>query len=399
MESNDTIIQKYQETLYKTLAKWPMVEIGRYLETFEKRNAEGNELPFMGVDKTKQIVPTTAKTERIDPKKYLILEKSEFVFSGMQTGRDICIRIALWNSVKPVLLSPAYTTFKVCEQKGLLSEYFFLNFKSYEMDRLGWFKSDSSVRSNLDWDRFCEIKIPLPPIEVQRAYVKAYKGLTDLIEQNEALVKELEKTAQACVAECRQKWQMVEIGKYLEETDTKNEDLRYSLENLRGISILKKMIPTKADMEGVSLQPYKIVKPLEFAFVSVTSRNGEKISLAINDEASSVIVSSSYTTFKSEAQTLLPEYLFLQFKRPEFDRYARFNSWGSARETFTWDDMCRVKIPLPPVEVQRAIVSLYHCAEEARKIAEEARKTLKTAIPAMIQSAAHHQLKDLRERI
>ena len=87
-------------------------------------------------------------------------------------------------------------------------------------------------------------------------------------------------------------------------------------------------------------------------------------------------------------QKLLPEYLQLQFKRPEFDRYARFNSWGSARETFNWDDMCRVKIPLPPIEVQRAIVALYHCAEEARKIAEEAKAQLALACPAMIQRAS-----------
>ena len=93
----------------------------------------------------------------------------------MQTGRDICIRIALSDLDTPILLSPAYTTFTIKNQNVLLAEYFFLNFKSDEMDRLGWFKSDSSIRSNLDWDRFCEIKIPLPPIEVQKAYVNIWR--------------------------------------------------------------------------------------------------------------------------------------------------------------------------------------------------------------------------------
>ena len=128
----------------------------------------------MGINKDKQIVPTVAKTDDIDKRKYSILQKGEFVFSGMQTGRDICIRIALSELSEDVLLSPAYTTFVVSKTDQLLPEYLFQNFKSFEMDRFGWFKSDSSVRANLDWDRFCEIKIPLPPIEVQRAIVALY---------------------------------------------------------------------------------------------------------------------------------------------------------------------------------------------------------------------------------
>lgn len=197
---------------------------------------------------------------------------------------------------------------------------------------------------------------------------------------------------QAILAKELEKWPMVEIEKYLQETNETNEQLEYSVGDVRGISIAKKLIETKADMTGVSLKGYKIVAPEEFVFVPVTSRNGEKISLAINNEGMSRIVSSTYVTFRTDDINLLPEYLFLQFKRPEFDRYARFNSWGSARETFTWEDMCRVKIPLPPIEVQRAIVALYTCAEEARKIASEAKELLKKACPAMVQSAAHHKV-------
>ena len=102
-----------------------------------------------------------------------------------------------------------------------------------------------------------------------------------------------------------------------------------------------------------------------------------------------IVVSSVNEVFKVDQNKILPEFLHLQFKRPEVDRYARFNSWGSARETFNWEDMCRVKIPLPPIEVQRAIVALYLCAEEARKIAEEAKAQLVKVCPAMIQQASH----------
>ena len=143
-------------------------------------------------------------------------------------------------------------------------------------------------------------------------------------------------------------------------------------------------------MTDVSLIPYKLLKPNEFSYVSVTSRNGGKISLAINNTSKTFIVSSSYINFRSKnTNDLLPEYLYLLLSRREFDRYARFNSWGSARETFDWSELCRVQIPLPPLEVQQSIVNLYNCMEEAKRIASEARAQLKTLCPALVQRAAH----------
>ena len=143
-------------------------------------------------------------------------------------------------------------------------------------------------------------------------------------------------------------------------------------------------------MDGVSLTSYKIVNTGEFAYVADTSRRGDKIALALNSRKSPFLVSSIYTTFRSKnINDLLPEYLYLLLSRREFDRYARFNSWGSARETFDWCELCRVQIPLPPPEVQQSIVKIYHCMEEAKRIASEAREQLKTLCPALVQRAAH----------
>ena len=88
-------------------------------------------------------------------------------------------------------------------------------------------------------------------------------------------------------------------------------------------------------------------------------------------------------------EDLDPAYLYLYFNRTEFDRYVRFNSWGSARETFNMPDVFNIRIPLPPIEVQKSIVALHRCAEEARSIAAKARETLNSICPAMIQRAAH----------
>ena len=143
-------------------------------------------------------------------------------------------------------------------------------------------------------------------------------------------------------------------------------------------------------MEGVSLTPYKIVKNGWFCYVTVTSRNGEKISLALYNDNAPAIVSSSYVVFRSKDENiLLPEYLYLLFNRAEFDRYSRFNSWGSARETFDFSEMRRVEIPLPPIEFQHSIADVYNCLQESKRIVQESRELMKELCPALVQKAAH----------
>lgn len=258
------------------------------------------------------------------------------------------------------------------------------------MDRYGWFLSDGSIRSNLDWGRFCDIQIPLPPLSVQRELVAAYNGLKALAEQNEALIPRLSAACHAYIVDCREKYPSVTLGEYIEQSDERNGEGRYSLKDVMGISTDKSFIPTKANMDGVSVLSYKIVAPSEFAYVSDTSRRGDKMALAFNSSEKEILISSIYTVFCCiDKNALLPEYLFLLFKRPEFDRYTRFNSWGSARETFDWAEMCRVQLPLPPLSVQQAIVDVYRCMERAKQIAATAREKLKTLCPALVQRAVH----------
>ena len=372
--------------------KW--CSVGRLIKTFDRRNIDGLDYPFYGINKDKAFMPTVADTNNLDNTKYKIVEKGDFVFSGMQTGRDVCIRIALYDKEESILLSPAYTTFRIKDENKILPQYLFIQFNRLEMDRYGWFLSDGSIRSNLDWDRFCEIEIPLPSIEIQKKLVATYNGLKSLAEQNEALIEPLSKACEAFIVDCKAKYPEVELSNgqddYIEICDERNSENKYTLDNVRGISIQKKLIPTKADMKDVSLTPYKLLKPYEFSYVTVTSRNGGKISLAMNDTDNTYLVSSSYENFRcKDCNKLIPEYLYLLLSRNEFDRYARFNSWGSARETFDWNELCRVKIPLPPLEVQQSIVDLYKCLEEAKKIASEAREKLKTLCPALVQKAAN----------
>jgi len=264
----------------------------------------------------------------------------------------------------------------------------FLLLSREEFDRFSRFNSWGSARETFDWSEFCRIQIPLPDIDIQQELVDTYNGLKALAEQNEALIKPLTEASQAYIVDCKKKYPEVELGEYIEPIDERNSDGVYKLDDIQGISTEKKFIATKANLDGVSLTSYKVVHGYEFAYVADTSRRGDKIALALNTTNKPVLISSIYTTFRSiDTEKLLPEYLFLLLSREEFDRFSRFNSWGSARETFDWSELCRVLIPLPPPEVQQAIVNLYNCAEEARNIATEAREKIKTLCPALVQRA------------
>ena len=150
------------------------------------------------------------------------------------------------------------------------------------------------------------------------------------------------------------------LGDLVELTDERNSMGRYSLEDVKGISTEKNFIETKANMDGVSLDSYKVVNYGEFAYVPDTSRRGDKIALAFNSDSNSILISSIYTTFKCKRNDVLsPVFLFMFFNRPEFDRYSRFNSWGSAREIFSWEDFCDIDITLPSIEQQRKYVDVY----------------------------------------
>ena len=172
------------------------------------------------------------------------------------------------------------------------------------------------------------------------------------------------------------------LGNYIQQVDVRNTDL--SVELLLGVSIEKKFIDSHANTIGTDFSKYKIVKRGQFAYGPVTSRNGDKVSIALLEDADACLISSSYTPFEIiKPKELNAEYLMMLFRNPEFDRYARYNSWGSAREVFSWDDFCESELYIPSIEEQLKIVRQYNvitnriCVLE--KINEELIKTIEAS--------------------
>ena len=367
--------------------------IGDLISVVDERNDIGIR-EFYGININKEFMPTVANTEGLDETKYKVVRKNRFVYSGMQTGRDECIRISMYTKDSPILVSPAYTTFEVTSLDTVIPLYFFMKFLTKERDRYVAFCSDGSIRSNLDWDVFCDIEIELPSLEVQQKYVNVYNAMLANQQSYERGLEDLKLVCDAYIDEIRKKLPHIELGNYISLCDSKNDKLEYGINSVRGISIEKKFIDTKANMEGVSLKPYSVVKPNEFAYVTVTSRNGDKISLARNSSNEAYICSSSYIVFKiNKPEELLPEYLSMLFERDEFDRYSRFNSWGSARETFDWEEMCNVRIPLPHIEIQRDIVNIFEACNERKGINEKLKTQIKDICPILIKGSIEEALK------
>lgn len=180
------------------------------------------------------------------------------------------------------------------------------------------------------------------------------------------------------------------LGDLIEPCDVRNYEGVYSIDDVKGISTSKEFIDTKANMEGVSLSSYKVVGCGEFAYVADTSRRRDKIAIALNTGTKPALISSIYTVFRvAQKGKLLSDYLFMFFNRPEFDRYARFNSWGSARETFDWDAMCDIDIDLPDLPTQQKYVATYKAMVANQQSYERGLEDLKLTIDAQIEKIKH----------
>ena len=364
--------------------KW--VRLGDYIEQCDERNSASVNYPVIGINREKTFMPTVANLDGVDIAKYKIITKGMFVFSGMQTGRDICIRIGLYNNEQPALVSPAYTTFVINDDKKVLPEYFFMYFNRAESDRYGWFISDSSVRANLDWPRFLDIEIPLPSPDEQQKVVNAWKAFREIKEQNEAKAAPLMQVCQSYIQELKHKYPMQELGQYIEEHNERNYDLQSK--NVRGISTNKEFRIPQSRVDLDKLDNYKVVHTNQFVFVPTTD-TWRCLAICLNKESLPIVVSPIYCVFSIDETKIIPEYLHLYCRRTEIDRYARFHSWGSARENFNFSDMQRMSIPVPPINIQRAIINIYKCANEAKQIAEEADRFSREVCPALLQHVIH----------
>lgn len=340
--------------------------IGKLIRLTDEKNRDGGISRLLGINISKNFMSSVANISGVDLSKYKVIRKNHFACNIMHVGRDERLPISLYQSEEPAIVSPAYKTFEVSDINEVLPEYLMIFFHRGEFDRFTWYLCDSSIRGGLEWERFCEIKVPIPSIDEQKKYVSLYTNLLKNQKCYENSLDDLRLICDTFLEDQIKKGKAQKLGSYIRQTEERNTDTKSR--NLLGISVNKMFIPSRANRESLNVANCKVIRNRQFGYVTVTSRNGGKISIALLNEPDGII-SSTYIAFDViDTSVLLPEYLYLWVSRPEFDRYARFHSWGSARETFDWADMCNVKLPIPSIDEQKSIVAIHHTLETRKRI-------------------------------
>lgn len=362
------------------------IRLGDYIRrsTVNNKNLQYGEDLIVGVNNTGVFTIPKGSTNGVNLKPYKIVETGAFVYNPTRLD----LGSIAYRTEGLCIVSHLYMVFYLTNEgkKIIDPQWLFIYFRRKEFQREVTFRNFGSQRPEFNFEDMSDIVIPLLPISIQQKYVAVYNAMLANQQSYEHGLEELKLTCDAYIEELRRNTPSVAIGKYLMLSDERNT-LNLSANSVRGLSVSKDMIETKANMDGVNISNYKIIPPRYIAYVSDTSRRGDKMSLGFNRTEETFLVSSISTVFKTDTQYLLPEFLMLYICRDEFDRYARFHSWGSARETFDWGEMCDVRIPIPSIEIQQDIVNIYESYLTRKEINEKLKTQIKDLCPILIKGS------------
>lgn len=336
----------------------------------------------MGMTITKQIIPTRADASAADLSKYLIVYPNDFIYNPRTHGKKI--GLGFNDTDKAFLISWNNTAFRIKESaKSIISPvYLFMHFNRSEWDRKACFNSWGSSTEVFSWNALCDMEFKLPSIEIQKKYVAIYKSMIANQQSYERGLEDLKLVCDGYIEDLRRNMPCEKIGPYIEESNTRNENLDYS--NIQGVNSSSRFGDTKANTTDLDFHNYKVVKTGQFAYNPSRINLG---SIALLKEEN-CIVSPMYIVFKSKDESkLLPEYLMLWYERKEFQRSTLFYATGSVRDTFSFDLMKEVKIPIPEISVQKAIADIYNAYNKRKMINEQLKEQLKDICPILIKGS------------
>lgn len=337
-----------------------------------------------GINRDKEFFSPT-KQVGTDTSKYKIVPPNYFACNLMHVGRDVVLPISLNTTDENKIVSPAYTIFKIKNESKLLAEYLFMWLKSDEKDRFFWLYTDSSVRDGLAWEDLCNIELDLPPLAIQQKYVAVYQAMLANQQAYEQGLDDLKLVCDANLDKFKSKYPFVEINLLLKEVDNRNINL--TINNLQGINISKVFMPSVANISDDSLGKYKIVRKNQFAYSAMQTGRDKCIRIALYTDDTPCIISPAYSVLEVKSKNVLAEYIMLWFSRKESDRYGWFISDSSIRASLELSSFNHIKIPLPPLHIQQAIVNIYTALLERRAINEQLKTQIKAICPVLVRGA------------
>ncbi len=366
--------------------------MGEYLVQIDARNSNNvfGEEYVRGISTGKAFIPTKANLQGVSLSNYKVVAPDHFAYVPDTSRRGNKISLAYNDTPESYLVSSISVVFGVKPEKKdeLLGEYLFLYFNRPEFDRYARFNSWGSARETFSWEDLCETEIVLPDIQTQRNCVNVYCGIQENLNALHKSAERLQYTYMICMDNIKKSAPLLRLGDHITQLFERNMDEKLGIDRVRGVSNTKEIQRTKANVSMRDLSTFLVIRRNQFVFNRRTTRNGERLGLGFNDTDEPLLFTNDYVAFEiRDTDVLLPEYLYLYFKRDEFDRYVRYNSWGSATEFFNWEDMQEVRVPVPDISTQKALADIYWIHKKRRELAERLEKQQKDICPILVRGA------------
>ena len=363
--------------------------LGKFIERREITNAD---LSFgiedvRGVNNLKMLMPTKADLNGRDLSKFQIVYPGEFVFNHRTSRNGSKFSIAYNDGEKPVICTEDYVVFRIKEdsRKDILAEWLYMFFNRAEFDRYVITNSWGSSTEFYNWDDICEVELALPPLSVQQKFVDIYKAMVANQQSYERGLEDLKLTIDAQLDKIKHSSPVKSIGKLLREIDVRNE--AGTITDVQGINISKQFMPSVANTTGVNLSNYKVVKKGQFAYSGMQTGRDECIRIALYAEDAPIIISPAYSVFEMNDSSVLPESIMMWFSRAESDRRGWFMSDSSIRTNLDLERFYEIKLPVPDMKLQEAVVELYAAYISRRSIVEKLKSQIKDICPILIKGS------------
>lgn len=339
-----------------------------------------------GVNNLKFLMPTKADLNGRDLSKFQIVYPGEFVFNHRTSRNGSKFSIAYNDGDKPVICTEDYVVFRIKEEskKTLSAVWLYMYFNRSEFDRYVITNSWGSSTEFYNWEDICAVELTLPEFEIQQKYVDIYKAMVANQQSYECGLEELKLVCDGYIEDLRKRMPCERIENYIQQENDRNTDK--TIDFVMGLSTKKEFREAQSRVNREELGNYKIVNPHDIAFVPTTD-TWKVLAFAVNRFDKPLVVSPIYEVFSVNQDKLLSQYLAIWLSRKEFDRYARFNSWGSARENFSFSEMQDVKIPIPGIDVQKSIVDIYNAYTLRKEINEQMKAQIKDICPILIRGS------------
>ena len=361
--------------------------LGELIELKDERNIDGlfsiNDVK--GISIQKAFIETKADMAGVSLTPYILVRPDYFAFVTVTSRNGGKITIAHNDTNNTYIVSSSYVVFSVARSDLLCSDYLFMFFNRPEFDRYARFNSWGSARETFNWEDMCNIVIELPPLPIQQKYVDIYKSMVANQQSYERGLDDLKLSIDALIDKIKHSSPKKKVGELLREIDIRNEN--GEITNVQGINISKKFMPSVADMNGVNLNKYKVVRKGQFAYSGMQTGRDECIRIALYTENNPIIISPAYSVFEVKEQDILSEYIMMWFSRAESDRRGWFMSDSSIRTNLDLDRFYEINIPVPNMDMQKSIVELYSVYIMRRKISEKLKAQIKDICPILIKGS------------